>query len=128
MRREALGYVGIAIVAEVVATLCLKGALGHSWLLVVVVLGYVAAFAALAAALRRGLGVGTAYGVWGACGVVLTALGSRVLFNEGLTPLMLAGLALVSLGVVLVEVGAQRAHRVARWDGEMLDAAGERGR
>ena len=52
-----------------------------------------------------GLGLGVAYGVWAATGVALTAVGSRLLFDEPLTPLMGAGLALIIVGVLLVELG-----------------------
>lgn len=95
---------------EVVATLCLKAALMHPWLLAVVVVGYAGAFAALAATLRRGLGIGTAYGLWGASGVVLTALGSWAFYGEAVTATMAVGLVLIAAGVLLVELGAQRAH------------------
>ena len=37
--------------------------------------------------------------------VALTAVGSRLLFDEPLTPLMGAGLALIIVGVLLVELG-----------------------
>ena len=63
----------------------------------------------LAAVLRRGLPLGVAYGVWAAMGVTLTALGAAVLFGEVLTPLMLAGIALVVAGVRCVELGSHRA-------------------
>jgi small multidrug resistance pump len=43
--------------------------------------------------------------VWAATGVALTAVGSRLLFDEPLTPLMGAGLALIIVGVLLVELG-----------------------
>ena len=42
--------------------------------------------------------VGIAYGVWSACGVALVALIARVWFKEPLTPLMLAGIALIIAG------------------------------
>ena len=59
----------------------------------------------LGLALAGGLGLGVAYGVWAATGVALTAVGSRLLFDEPLTPLMGAGLALIIVGVLLVELG-----------------------
>lgn len=98
-----------AITSEVTATLCLKGALEHPWLYPVVVLGYVASFVLLAMVLRRGLPLGLAYGVWAATGVAVTALLSTALYGEPLTALKGAGLALIVVGVVLVEVGSHRA-------------------
>lgn len=60
-----------AILCEVAATLSLKGALDRPALYVVVVAGYMASFTLLAAVLRRGMGLGVAYGIWSACGVTL---------------------------------------------------------
>lgn len=96
---------GGAIISEVAATLALKRALVHPILYSAVVLGYVAAFVLLTLTLKRGLGVGIAYGIWAACGVALTAVGGKVFFDEPLTGLMAAGLALIIGGVLLVELG-----------------------
>jgi small multidrug resistance pump len=99
-------FLGGAILSEVTATLCLKRALDHPALYGVVVAGYVAAFALLTLTLKEGLGVGVTYGIWAACGVALTAVGSRFLFGEPLTGLMIAGLTLIIGGVLLVELGS----------------------
>jgi small multidrug resistance pump len=99
-------FLGGAILCEVTATLCLKRALDVPALYAVVVAGYVAAFALLTLTLKEGLGVGVTYGIWAACGVALTAIGSRVLFGEPLTGVMIAGLSLIIGGVLLVELGS----------------------
>lgn len=99
-----------AILSEVTASLSLKAALTHSGLYVLVVAGYVASFALLAVVLRRGMPLGVAYGVWGASGVVLTALLSTLLFAEPFTALMGLGIVLVAAGVMVVELGSQRAN------------------
>lgn len=98
-----------AIVTEVAGSLSLKGALEHPVLYVVVVVGYLGAFVLLALVLRAGMPVGVAYGIWGAVGVALTALLSALIFGEPLTPLMIAGMALVIAGVLCVEIGSGRA-------------------
>ncbi len=97
-----------AVGCEVAATLSLRVAsvTGRRRWYVPVLVGYVAAFALLAVALAGGLPLGIAYGVWAACGVALAALASRLLFGEPLTPLMAAGIALIAVGVLLVELGA----------------------
>ncbi len=95
-----------AILSEVTGSLSLKGALDHRFLYVVVVAGYLVSFALLGAVLRRGMPLGVAYGIWGALGVALTAVMSALLFGEPLTPLMGLGMALVVLGVLVVEVGS----------------------
>ena len=100
-----------AILAEVTATLSLRGALDQPALYAVVVAGYVLSFVLLAQVLRRGMGLGVAYGIWGASGVVLTAGASAVLFGESLGALKISGILLIAAGVALVELGSQRARR-----------------
>ena len=104
---------GVAIALEVTASLSLKAALDSPALYVVVVTGYVGAFAALGGTLRAGMPLGVAYGIWGATGVALTAGLSTALFGEPFTPLMGVGVALIVGGVLLVELGSQAAHRRA---------------
>lgn len=95
-----------AVVCEVASTLSLRVAAGgrRAWY-APVVLGYLIAFALLSGALRAGMPLGVTYGVWAAGGIVLTALLSRLLFREALTPLMLTGMGLITAGVLLVELG-----------------------
>lgn len=102
-----------AIVSEVLGSLSLKGALDRPGLYVLVVVGYLAAFAFLVGVLRQGMGLGVAYGIWGAAGVAATAVLSSVIFGESLTPLMGVGIALIIGGVLAVEIGAQQALRDA---------------
>jgi multidrug transporter EmrE-like cation transporter len=59
--------------------------------------------------LRAGVGIGVAYGIWGASGVALTAVFATLLFGDPLTVLMGAGITLVIGGVLCVELGAQAA-------------------
>jgi small multidrug resistance pump len=99
-------FLGGAIISEVTATLSLKRALDQPAFYSIVVLGYLTAFVLLSLTLRQGLGVGVAYGVWAACGVALTAVGSKVFFGEPLTGVMVAGFALIVGGVLLVELGS----------------------
>lgn len=95
-----------AILTEVAATLSLRmAATGRRRWYVPVVLGYVLAFALLSGALAAGMPLGVAYGVWTAVGIIATALLSRILFREALTPLMLGGMGLIVAGVLLVELG-----------------------
>ncbi|MEE1650439.1 SMR family transporter [Brachybacterium sp. J144] len=95
-----------AILTEVAATLSLRmAATGRRRWYVPVVLGYVLAFALLSGALAAGMPLGVAYGVWTAVGIIATALLSRLLFREALTPVMLGGMGLIVVGVLLVELG-----------------------
>ncbi|APX33440.1 cation transporter [Brachybacterium sp. P6-10-X1] len=95
-----------AVVSEVGATLSLRVAAdGRRAAYLLVVLGYVVAFTFLSGSLATGMPLGIAYGVWAAAGIVLTALLSRVLFREALTPTMLGGMGLIVAGVLLIELG-----------------------
>lgn len=102
-----------AIVTEVAATLSLKAALSQPLWYVVVVCGYISAFWLVAQAMRRGMPLGVAYGVWASVGVAATALLSHVFYDEPLTLVMLAGLGLIIAGLLLVELGSQHAQRRA---------------
>lgn len=111
MRRWTLLVAAVA--CEVTATLSLKAALDQSWLYVVVVAGYLGAFLLLAAVLKTGMPVGVAYGIWAALGVALTAVLSALVLGELLTPVMGLGLALIIVGILLVELGSHAAERRA---------------
>lgn len=97
-----------AILAEVTATLCLRMASqgGVKKWLAGTVAGYLAALAGLTLALDGGLALGVAYGIWAASGVALTAIASRILFREPLTKVMGAGIGLIVIGVLCIELGA----------------------
>jgi small multidrug resistance pump len=96
-----------AILAEVAATLSLKVAsAGRVGWYAPVLVGYAATFVLLSLSLERGMPLGVAYGIWAAVGVALTALLSRPLFKEPLTPTMAFGIVLIIAGVVAIEVGA----------------------
>ncbi|MCF8590499.1 DMT family transporter [Gordonia liuliyuniae] len=97
----------LAILAEVAGTLCLRAADGlrrRLWLIPVVV-GYLAAFTFLAMSLAEGMPIGVAYGLWTATGIVLVALSARVIWRDAITPRTLVGMAVIIVGVMLVEMG-----------------------
>lgn len=100
-------FLAVAILAEVGGTLSLRVAAGgrRAWYGAVTV-AYLIAFTTLAACLAQGIPLGVAYGIWAAAGVALTAIGSRVIFKEPLTRVMLLGIGLIMAGVLLVELGA----------------------
>ncbi|MCM6778330.1 multidrug efflux SMR transporter [Nocardia sp. CDC159] len=97
----------LAIVSEVSATVSLKLSEGFSKLVpsIVVVIGYVAAFFFLSQALKRGMSIGVAYGVWSAIGVAAVATIGVLFLNETLTAIQVGGIALVILGVLALELG-----------------------
>jgi small multidrug resistance pump len=97
----------LAIASEVTATLSLRASEGlrrRRWIPVIVV-GYVAAFSLLGAILAMGMPVGVAYGIWAAAGVAITAVMGRILFKDHFSAMMAAGVALIAVGVALIEFG-----------------------
>ncbi|NQX13315.1 multidrug efflux SMR transporter [Microbacteriaceae bacterium VKM Ac-2855] len=105
-------FLAIAIVFEVGGTLSLRMVTSESkrkrlWLLAVLS-AYGVAFFGLTMALVEGLPLGVAYGIWTACGVALTTVLSRFLFKEPLTKVMAAGIGLIIVGVLMIELGAAR--------------------
>ena len=101
-------YLAAAIASETTGTLSLKLASdgrGLRWYGAVMA-GYLGAFAMLTLALKEGLGLGVAYGIWSAGGVAVTAIASRLLFGEPLTRTMVVGIALIMAGMLLVELGS----------------------
>ncbi len=110
MRKWAL--LAGAICTEVAATLCLRASQDHSAWLIVVAVGYIAAFVLLTMVLRAGLAVGVAYGIWGALGTAGTALLAAVIFGDPFTRPIVAGIGLIIAGVLLVEIGSHRAAEI----------------
>jgi len=99
-------YLVGAIIFEVFGTISLRLAVDKKRWYVGVVAGYIIAFSLLAVTLANGLPLGVAYGIWSAAGVALTAILSKVLFNEPLTRVMIFGIVLIIGGVLLIEIGA----------------------
>lgn len=97
----------VAIGVEVATTLRLKAVVHRSRIrdFALIVVGYIVAFTFLAWALSLGMPIGIAYGVWAATGVALTAVLARFLLEEPLTLLSGAGIAIIAVGVTLVELG-----------------------
>lgn len=107
MTSLALTCLVAAIVTEVTATLSLRMATsGRKLWWFAVAGGYTFAFTMLSVVLAEGVALGVAYGIWTAAGVALTAILSRIFFEEPLTWAMSLGLILIMGGVLLVELGA----------------------
>lgn len=95
-----------AITTEVAATLSLRASQDHGAWLILVVVGYAAAFGLLTVVMRTGMPVGVAYGIWGASGTAATALLAAALFRDPFTWPIAAGIALIIAGVLFVELGS----------------------
>lgn len=98
-----------AIVSEVTATVALRMTDGFTkWgPVVIVIVGYVFSFYALAQALSRGMPLGPAYAIWSAVGITAISVLGIWLFSEKLSLVQVAGLAIIIGGIVVVQVGGQ---------------------
>jgi small multidrug resistance pump len=95
-----------AILTEVVATSALKLSDGLSRVLptVVVAVGYILSFVLLAQALKLHLQVSIAYAVWSGAGTAAIAVIGMLWLDEPLNLAKVAGIALVILGVVVLNL------------------------
>lgn len=96
---------GAAIVAEVVATSSLKATEGFTklWPSLLVIVGYGTAFQLLSQTLDT-IPVGVAYAIWSGLGVVLIALAAWALHGQRLDAPAVIGMALIVIGVVVMNV------------------------
>ncbi|AZM52584.1 ligand-binding protein SH3 [Streptomyces sp. WAC 01529] len=103
-----MGYALLAgaIAAEVAATTAMKYSEGFSrlWPSLITLAGYLIAFTLLAQTLKT-LSVGTAYAIWAGVGTAAVAAIGMLFLGESAGPLKLAGLALVIVGVVVLNLG-----------------------
>jgi len=96
---------GIAIVAETIATSALKSSEGFSKLVpsAIVLVGYGVAFYFLSLTLRS-IPVGIAYAVWSGVGIVLITVVGWAFFGQKMDAPALIGMALIIAGVVIMNV------------------------
>ena len=96
-------FLALAIISEVIATSFLKAAEGFTrvWPSLVVVIGYLLAFYLLSLTLRT-IPVGVAYAIWSGVGIVLIALSGWLFLGQSLDLPALIGLALISVGVMVI--------------------------
>lgn len=96
-----------AIFTEVAGTLSLRASHDSGAWMIVVVVGYFLSFFFLTMVLRAGMGVGVAYGIWGALGTATTAGLASVFFDDPFTTAIMVGIGLIITGVLLVEFGSR---------------------
>lgn len=102
-------WLGLAIVAEIVATTSLRYSNGFSNFVpsLFTAVGYVIAFAMLSQALRT-IDLGIAYAVWAGVGTAIIAIIGILVFGEPGTIAKTLGITMIIGGVVLVNL--QGAH------------------
>jgi len=98
-------FLGIAIIAEVIATSSLKSSEGFTKVLpsVVVVIGYGVAFYFLSLTLKT-IPVGIAYAIWSGSGIVLISLIGWLVLGQKLDMASVFGMGLIVAGVVVINV------------------------
>jgi small multidrug resistance pump len=96
---------GLAIVAEVIATSALKASDGFSHLLpsIVVIAGYGVAFFCLSLTLRQ-IPLGIAYAVWSGAGTALIAVIGVVAYRQKLDMAAVIGIGLIVAGVLVLNL------------------------
>ncbi|AQS70189.1 multidrug efflux SMR transporter [Streptomyces pactum] len=103
-----MGYLLLAgaIAAEVAGTTAMKYSEGFSRLgpSLLTALAYVLSFALLAQTLKV-LAVGTAYAIWAGVGTAAIAAIGVMFMGEGMTVTKAAGIALIIIGVVVLNLG-----------------------
>ena len=105
--RVAYLFLTGAICSEICATLSLRAADGFSKpiYIPVIVLGYGVAFALLSFALQHGMSIAIAYALWSAAGIAAVAVLSMPLFGDRLSVVQVGGIALIIVGVMVLELG-----------------------
>ncbi|MFD8969994.1 DMT family transporter [Streptomyces sp. NPDC059568] len=100
------GLLAAAIAAEVAGTTAMKYSEGFTrlWPSLITVAGYLLAFTLLAQTLKT-LSVGTAYAIWSGAGTAAIAVIGMVFMNESVNAARLAGIALVIVGVLVLNLG-----------------------
>lgn len=98
-------YLGIAILAEVIATSMLKSTENFTrlWPSLIVVAGYGVAFYCLTLTLKS-IPVGVAYAVWSGVGIVLVALVAWFWHKQALDLPAIIGMALIVAGVIVMNL------------------------
>lgn len=98
-------FLGIAIVAEVVATSGLKASEGFTklWPSLLVIAGYTVAFYFLSITLKE-IPVGLAYAIWAGLGIVLVTFIGWLIYGQTLDAASVIGMALIITGVAVINL------------------------
>lgn len=98
-------FLGIAIVAEVIATSALKASHGFTqWApSVLVLIGYGVAFYCLSLTLRT-IPVGIAYAIWSGVGIIFVSLIGWALYGQKLDFWAMVGIGFILVGVLIVNL------------------------
>ena len=96
-------YLGLAIIAEVVATSALKASEEFTKLIpsLIVIIGYASAFYLMTLVLRS-IPIGITYAIWSGLGIVLVTIVGVFLYRQVPDLPAMIGMALIVAGVVVI--------------------------
>lgn len=103
-------YLGVAIIAEVIATTALRASEGFTqlWPSTISIAGYVVAFYFLSLTLRT-MPVGVAYAIWSGVGIVLISLAGWLIYKQLLDLPAIIGMGLIMAGVIVINLFSRTA-------------------
>ncbi|CAN5624765.1 multidrug efflux SMR transporter [soil metagenome] len=103
-------WLGIAIVAEVIATTALKASVGFTRLVpsIVTSVGYVIAFYGMSQSMKT-VPVGISYAIWSGIGIVLITLLAWVIFKQKLDLPAVIGMGMILAGVLVINLFSKAA-------------------
>lgn len=98
-------WLGIAIIAEVIATTALKASDGFNRAVpsTIVIIGYGIAFYGLSMTLKE-IPIGVAYAIWSGVGIVCIALIGLFVYGQRLDWPAIAGISLILAGVLVMNI------------------------
>ncbi len=98
-------YLGLAIVAEIIATSALQATQGFSklWPSVLTLAGYALAFYFLSLTLRS-IPLGIAYAIWSGVGIVCVSIIAYFLYKQSLDLPAILGMSMIVGGVVIINL------------------------
>lgn len=99
----AWAYLGAAILAELIGTIGLRVVAGTVtwWAVALIATAYALSFVAMTVSLRR-LNLAVVYAVWSGVGIAAVALAGAVFFGERLGWRAVAGLLIITAGVLVL--------------------------
>ena len=103
-------YLGIAIIAEVIATTALRASEGFTqlWPSAISIAGDVVAFYFLSLTLKT-MPVGIAYAIWSGVGIVLISLAGWLIYKQLLDLPAILGMGLIMAGVIVINLFSKTA-------------------
>jgi len=99
-------YLAIGIIFEVLGTICMKTADGFTKLVpsILVFVFYALALGSLVLVLKKDGEISTIYAIWASAGTALIAIIGMIWFKEPVTPIKVASILLILLGILGLEL------------------------